>query len=85
MSQKDMFRQVLEFNKNIFQNTFNSMAALQDQAESMGSMMLDKAAWMPNEGKKLAGEWMQACKKGREEFKNAVEGGFKTAETFLEE
>jgi glutamate/tyrosine decarboxylase-like PLP-dependent enzyme len=76
---------MIEFNKTMFENAFKSMTLLQDQAERMGSMVLDQTAWIPSEGKKAAKDWVTMCKSGRENFKKAVDDGFKKAESVLGE
>lgn len=82
MEEKRPFKQMIEYNKTVFENAFNSIALLQEQAEKMGNMVLDQASWIPNEGKKAAKDWVTMCKSGRDSFKKAVDDGFKRAEAF---
>ena len=49
----------------------------------MIGMYLEQAPMLPAEGKKAIADWMKAYKKGREEFKAAVEGNYKKAEDFF--
>ena len=83
MDQKEMFKQMLEFNKKSFDNTFNAMTLIQDQNERMVNTMLSQAAWLPEDGKKAIQEWINTYKSGREEFKKAVDEGFKKVEEFF--
>ncbi|MBE0616799.1 MAG: hypothetical protein IH608_02575 [Proteobacteria bacterium] len=83
MDQKQIFRQMVEFNKGAFNNAFNTMVMIQDQNETMANTMLNQAAWMPEEGKKAVREWVDTFKKGREEYKKAVDEAFKKVEGFL--
>jgi hypothetical protein len=83
MDQKQVFKQMLQYNKSALETTFSSMSMLQDQMEKTTKMFLDQAAWLPAEGKKVIEEWVKACKKGRENFKNAADDGFKKVEAFL--
>lgn len=85
MDQKQMFKQMIDFNKTAFDNAFNSMAMLQDQAERMTGMVLEQATWLPKEGKKVIDEWVKAYKKGRENFKSSMEDSFKKVEDFFAE
>lgn len=85
MDQKQMLKQMIDFNKTAFDNAFNSMAMLQDQAERMNAMVLEQATWLPKEGKKVIDEWVKAYKKGRENFKSTVEDSFKKVEDFFAE
>jgi hypothetical protein len=83
MDQKQIFKQMLQYNKSVLETTFSSMGMLQDQMESTTKMFLDQAAWLPGEGRKVIEEWVNACRKGRENFKNAVDESFKKVETFF--
>jgi len=84
MEQKNILKQMIEFNKAAFDNTFNALVMLQDQSERMVNMFLEQATWLPDQGKKALDEWVQAFKKGREEFKKAVDESFKKVEEFFE-
>lgn len=77
MDQKQIVKQMIEFNKTAFDNTFNAMAVLQDQTEKLIFHFLEKAPWFPAEGKKAIDEWVSACKKGREEFKKNANESYK--------
>lgn len=77
MDQKQIAKQMMEFNKTAFDNTFNAMTVLQDQTEKLVFRFLDKAQWFPEEGKKGVNEWVKAYKKGREDFKATADENYK--------
>ncbi len=81
--QKRLLKQMLDFNKATFDNTFNAMVMLQEQAEKMANTLLEQAVWLPEEGKKAVNEWVNTYKKGREEFKKSVDDGFKKVEEYF--
>jgi hypothetical protein len=81
--QKEMMKQMIQLNKTVFENAFNSMTLLQDQMEKATNICLEQTAWLPAHGKKVIEEWDKTYKKGRENFKNAVDEGFKRVEAFL--
>ena len=83
MEQKQIIKQMIQFNKNIFETTFSSMAMLQDQMEKTTDMFLGQASWLPAEGRKVVDEWLKAYKKGRENFKSSVDESYKKVETFF--
>jgi hypothetical protein len=83
MDQKQIFRQMVDFNKGAFNNAFNAMVMIQDQNETLANTMLNQATWMPEEGKKAVREWVETFKKGREEYKKTVDEAFKKVEAFL--
>ena len=84
MDQKQIFKQVIDFNKATFENTYNAVVLLQDQAERMTTTVLEQATWMPEEGKKAVNEWVKAYKKGRDDLKKSVDHGFEQAESFVQ-
>ena len=76
-------KQMIDFQKTAFNNTFGVMVALQDQTEKMVNLTIEQSAWLPKEGKKAINEWTEALKKGRDDFKNFVDGNFSKAEGFF--
>ena len=83
MDQKQLFKQMFDFNKATFDNTFNAMVMLQEQTERMTSTMLDQATWLPEEGRKAVTDWVDAYKKGRENFKKMIDDSFKKVEEYF--
>lgn len=83
MDQKQIFKQMVDFNRSAFNNAFNAMVMVQDQTETLSNTMLNQATWLPEEGKKALLEWVEAFKKGREEYKKTVEDAFKKVESFF--
>ena len=83
MDQKQVLKQMIDFNKAAFNNTFNAFVMLQDQAESMSNTLLTQATWLPQEGKKAIEELVKNSKTGREAFKKTVDESFKKVEDFF--
>ena len=83
MDQKQIFKQMVDFNKGAFNNSYNTMVMVQDQTESLANTMLSQATWLPEEGKKAVKEWVEAFKKGREVYKQTVDEAFNKVEEFL--
>ncbi|MFO7570258.1 MAG: hypothetical protein R6W75_10720 [Smithellaceae bacterium] len=77
MDQKHIAKQMIEFNKTAFDNSFSAMSALQDQTEKLILSFLDKAAWFPQEGKTVINDWVASYKKGRVDFKSAADESYK--------
>jgi polyhydroxyalkanoate synthesis regulator phasin len=84
MDTKLMAKQMIDFHKATFDNTFSAMVTLQEQTEKMVNLFLEQAAWMPEDGKKVVNDWVNTYKKGREEFKKTVDENFKKVEKFFE-
>jgi polyhydroxyalkanoate synthesis regulator phasin len=83
MDPKQIAKQMVDFNKTAFDNSFEAMAVIQDQTEKMVNAMMEQTAFFPEEGKKAVNEWIKTIKKGREEFKSAADENFKKVEIFF--
>ena len=78
-----MLKQMLEFNKTAFDNSFNAMLTIQEQNAKMVNTFLEQAAWMPEDGKKVIRNWIEAYKKGCEDFKNAADENYKKVDDYF--
>lgn len=85
MEQKKMAKQMIDFYKTTFDNTYSAFSMMQEQTERMTNMFLEQATGLPPEGKKALQEWTKAYKKGCEEFKKTVDDNFKKAESIFGE
>lgn len=80
MEQFNVIKQMVQFNKNAFDQGFNAMDMLQKQNEQMTNSFLDQATWLPEEGKKAVNEWMQLYKKSCNDFKKTADQNYKDVE-----
>ena len=83
MEPKQMFKQMLEFNKTALDSTFNAMVMFQEQAETVGNMFMEKNPLLPEEGKKAVKDWITTYKKGRDDLRKAVDEGLMKMESFV--
>jgi len=83
MDTKQIAKQMIQFNKTAFDNTFNALIVVQEQTEKMIGTYMEQAPMIPAEGKKAIADWMKSYKKGREEFKAAAGGNYKKVEDFF--
>lgn len=70
---------MLEFNKAAFDSNFKTMFFFQNQNEQYLFRFLDKANWVPEEGKKAMNEWLTAYKTNYENFKACADENYKKA------
>ncbi len=84
MDQKKIFKQMIDFNKATFDNSFNAMVMLQEQTERMANQILDQASWLPEDGKKALTDWVDAYKTGRDDFKKSVDDSFAKVNEYFE-
>jgi len=80
-----MAKQVLEFQKTAFENSFSAMVMIQGQTEKLADQFITKNSIIPEEGQKMLNEWRLSFKKGRDDFKKSVDENFKKIETYFEE
>jgi hypothetical protein len=83
MDQKQIARQMIQFNKTAFDNSFNAMKMVYEQNEKMVGAFLEQAAWLPADGKKAIGDWMAAYKTGSDDFKKLVDENYQKVEDFF--
>jgi archaellum component FlaC len=69
-------KQMIDFQKTTFDNTFNAVAILQDHTEKMAGTILEQANWLPEESRRVMGEWTEMVKKGRNDMKTAVDENY---------
>lgn len=83
MEQKQIFKQMIEFQQATFNNAYNANSLLQDQFERVANTMLNQATWIPAESRKMIDAWVGAYKSGRDNFKKYVEDSYKKTEEFF--
>lgn len=83
MDQQQIAKEMMEFNKSVFDNTFNAITSIQDQSEKILTTFMDKADWLPDDGKKVITDWISTYKKGRDEFKTATDDKYKKVASYF--
>lgn len=83
MDQKAFLKQMIDFQKTSFDNSFVAMKMVQEQTEKITGAFLEQANWIPGEGKKVIAQWVGAYKKGRDEFQKAVDENFKKVNEYV--
>lgn len=84
METTQMVKQTLNFQKNIFTNSYNAMVLAQDQTEKMLNSYFEQLPWATDEGKKSLASSVEMGKKARDGFKKAVDEGYAHFEEMLE-
>lgn len=83
MDQKQILKQMIEFNQATFNNTYQAMVLLQDQFERIAQTAIDQANWLPAEGRKAIENWVEAYKTGRDNYKSYVDDSYKKVEKYF--
>ena len=82
MDSKQMGKQMIDFYKTTFDNSFNTMMMFQEQIERLGAMYWGQMINLPEEAKKDLAELTKSCKKNCADFKKVVDDGFQKLESF---
>ena len=83
MDQKQIIKQVVEFNQAAFDNAFDAIVTIQDQSERLADKVIDQAQWMPADGRKVINNWVEVYKTSRENFKTQVDNGYEQIGKFF--
>ncbi len=82
---KKMFNQILDFQKNTFDNAFDTVVKIQQQTEKMTDVLFKEQAKFPEEGKQFINECKSSYKKYQSEFKSSVDDGFDKMKGYFDE
>lgn len=83
METEKFAKQMIDFQKSTFDNTFTAVTMLQDQVERMVNTMLEQTTWLPEENRRVIDEMVGGYKKGRTDFKGVMDENFeKMADLF---
>ncbi|GAB6906054.1 conserved hypothetical protein [Desulfosarcina cetonica] len=83
MEYSQIAKQIINFNKMAFDNSFSAMSLVYEQNQKLLESFLGQAAWMPEEGKKALKDWMASYQKGCEEFKQMVDNNYAQVEAYF--
>lgn len=83
MENKIFAKQIIDFYKSIFDNSFNSLNVLQQQMEKTFQNFIQQSTWFPSEVKAAINEWGNICNKGRNDFKEVVDNNYKKLEEYF--
>lgn len=73
----------LDLQKAAFDNGYGAMTMAQDHGEKLVQTLFEQAAWFPEESKRLLDQWVDMAKKGRDDFKSAVDDHFNQLGSFF--
>lgn len=83
MDQKQIAKQMIQFNKTALDNSFKAMTMVYDQNQKMVESMLQQSTWLPENGRQAIQDWMNAFKTGCDDFKKLLDENYAKVETFF--
>jgi hypothetical protein len=78
-------KQLMEINKMTINGTFSAILFMHDQSRRIASGIVEKAAWIPEDGKKAINGWMSSYMKGVEGLKSASDKSYKIMSNLFDE
>ena len=83
MDQSQFAKQMIDFQKTTFDNVYDSVVMLQDHTEKLANTVFEQATWLPEESSRLVTPWIEIFKKGRNDYKLAVDDIFTRIEDLI--
>ncbi|MFO7751448.1 MAG: hypothetical protein R6V54_15295 [Desulfobacteraceae bacterium] len=83
MEPGNMTKQMLKYQKTLFQNSFDAMVLVQNQTETLTNTFLEQVPGVTEESKKALKSTMDFNKKNREDFKKGVEDWYAQLDDFF--
>ena len=84
MENKEMMKQIIEFNKTTFNNSYDTAIMIGNQAERMtNSFMEAHPEILPEASKKMYDEWSASVKKGISDMQENINSGFSKFEDYF--
>jgi hypothetical protein len=83
METPNMTKQMIGFNKAVFDNAFNGIAFMQDYSENMMDGFMRQFPWVTEQNQKPLKDTMEFMKKARTDYKNVVDQGFEQLEEMV--
>jgi hypothetical protein len=84
MDNKQIAKQMIQFNKTAFESSFSTLTMMYEQNEKMLETFLNQATGLPEEGKKVIRDWMSAYSTGCKDFKKNVDENYAKVEEFFD-
>jgi hypothetical protein len=85
METTQMTKQLIDFQKTAFNNSFDAIVLMQKQTENLFSNFWGQVPWMTEDGRKQVDESFAFAKKARDDFKKAVDDGFTKLEKLVDQ
>jgi len=83
MEPTNITKQMIDFQRILFNNTYNAATIIQDNSENMMSAYMKQFPWMTEETKKPFNDSVTFLKSAREDYKKTVDQGFDKLEELV--
>jgi hypothetical protein len=76
MESQKFAKQMIDFQKTLFDNTCNAVIVMQDHSENILNGYIKQFPWITEDVRKPLNDSLALCKGARDNYKNAVNQGF---------
>jgi uncharacterized protein YlbG (UPF0298 family) len=76
MEYNKLTKQLIDFQRVLFNNTNNTFSVMQDNSENMVTGFWDQFTWVSKDTKKPFNDSFKFVKKAREDYRKAIDQGF---------
>jgi hypothetical protein len=83
METANMTKQMIGFNKAVFDNAFNGITFMQEYSENMVDGFMRQFPWVTEQNQKPLKDTMEFMKKARTDYKKVVDQGFDQLEKMI--
>lgn len=80
----DANRRALDFQKRVFDSSYDAMASMQERQEEAVGNWIEKQDRIPSEAKSLVQEWTRLYQDSRAAYRAAVDSSFGLANSYLD-
>lgn len=80
----DANRRALDFQKRMFDTSFDMAASMQERREEAISKWTENSERLPAEAKSLVQEWIRLFQDGRSSYRSAMDASFGLANSYLD-
>ena len=80
----DANRRALDFQKRVFDTSFDMVASMQERREEAISKWTENSERLPAEAKSLVQEWIRLFQDGRSSYRSAIDASFGLANSYLD-
>ena len=77
-------KQMINFQRTIFDSTYNTVTAMQDNSENMLNKLLNELTWVTEEAKKPFNDSVTLIKNAREGYKKTIHQSFDKFEELVD-
>lgn len=79
----EITKQVIDFQKSAFNNWYDAVSMMQDQATAATESLISKSGLVPADSNKTVEKWIEVFKANRTNLKKQIDDNFKQAEKLL--